>query len=81
MRARVGAAAILSLATTGCYNLISINLGANHEAGSVGPPLPPEVQCAALAEPHVKMDKVEIDALETCVKAAVEKKQKKAKTP
>lgn len=52
--------ALLSL--FGCHSIITVNLGSsNHEA------LPPEVLCAALSSPAKKLDKLQIEALETCL--------------
>jgi hypothetical protein len=71
---------VLLIPLTGCYNLITVNIGsANHEAGSVGPPLAPEVQCAAFANPKVQIDQIDIEALKTCTDAVVAAKKAKKK--
>ena len=68
----------LLLPLTGCYNLITVNIGsASHEAASVGPPLAPEVQCAAFANPKVQIDQLDIEAMKTCEQAVYQKKAKK----
>jgi hypothetical protein len=62
------AAALLALVVvvTGCYSAVTINLGVNREAASIGKPLAPEVDCEALAQSAKKLDKLQISALNTC---------------
>jgi hypothetical protein len=65
---------------TGCYNVVLLNVGSSaHEAASAGIPQPPEVQCAALAQPKVTGPIANIDALETCEQAVLAQKQLKEK--
>ena len=60
-------ALLLSLALTGCYSVVTINLGsANHEAATTSRPLPPEVACAALAERGIKTDAITLEGSQPC---------------
>jgi hypothetical protein len=75
---------LLLLTLTGCYSVVSINLGSvQHQAASSGPLMPPEVQCAALAGEAIKAGNVEAEQMEkTCAditasQVAGEKKAKK----
>jgi hypothetical protein len=70
-------ATLVLLTTTGCYNLISISVGANHEAANVGPPPITEVQCAALAQTGVKAGTLNIEAMQACEHAAIAKAKEK----
>jgi hypothetical protein len=49
---------LLLLPLTGCYSVVSINLGSvQHQAAS--PLMPPEVQCAALVGQAIKAGNIE----------------------
>jgi hypothetical protein len=77
---RIIAAALAVTASTGCYNLVVLNLGSSvHEALSVGPPQPPEVQCEALATPKITGPIADIDAVDTCLEALAAQKKLDAK--
>jgi hypothetical protein len=68
------------LPLTGCYSIISINLGSvNHEAATTGPPIPPEVQCAALAAENVETPELKVVAEQTCQTNVAEARKLKAK--
>lgn len=56
------------LCLTGCYSVVTINLGSvSHEAGAIGQQLPAKVMCAALASPRKKLDQLQIEALHACL--------------
>lgn len=62
--------ALLCFPVTGCYSVVTVNLGSvSHEAGAIGEQLPAKVMCAALASPGKKLDQLQIDALETCLES------------
>ena len=65
------------LVATGCYSVVTINIGSvNKQAGSVGKQLPPDIYCAALAEPGQKLDQLQIQALQTCTQTVQKEKKK-----
>ena len=72
--------ALLCLATTGCYDIMMVNVGSSaHTASSLGKPQPPEVQCAALAQPGVKAPGASIDPMQVCEEAVAEQRAIDAK--
>jgi hypothetical protein len=53
-----------------------LNIGsAAHEAASVGVPLTPEVDCAALAQSGKHIGGISIDAMEVCEEAVKQQKE------
>lgn len=73
-------AATALLTSTGCYDILMVNVGSSaHTASSVGKPLAPEVQCAALAQPGVTIVGASIDAMKVCEEAVAEQKAIDAK--
>jgi hypothetical protein len=66
--------ALAVLTLTGCYSVMTVNLGVNHQASTTGKQLPPEVLCAALAKAGVKMDGATIEAVNNCVEATTMQK-------
>jgi hypothetical protein len=72
----LGLAAVSVLALTGCYSVLTFNVGSSsHEAASAGPPPAPEVQCAALAQSKVSSPIVDIDPMKTCLAALQQQKE------
>ena len=70
----------LLLPMAGCYDIMMVNVGSSaHTASSLGKPQPPEVQCAALAQPGVKAAGASIDPLQVCEEAVAEQKALDAK--
>jgi hypothetical protein len=69
---------LVFLSLCGCHSIVTVNLGSSsHEAAALGKELPPEVMCAALASPGKKLDKLQIDALETCLEMQAKPKAAK----
>jgi hypothetical protein len=67
LQAPASTLALLSLALTGCYSVVTINVGsANHEAATASKPIPPEVECAALAERGIKTDAITVEGSQPC---------------
>jgi hypothetical protein len=70
----------LLLPMAGCYDIMMVNVGSSaHTASSLGKPQPPEVQCAALAQPGVKAPGASIDPLQVCEEAVAEQRAIDAK--
>jgi hypothetical protein len=70
----------LLLPMAGCYDIMMVNVGSSaHTASSLGKPQPPEVQCAALAQPGVKAPGASIDPLQVCEEAVAEQRALDAK--
>ena len=70
----------LLLPMAGCYDIMMVNVGSSaHTASSLGKPQPPEVQCAALAQPGVKAPGASIDPMQVCEEAVAEQRAIDAK--
>jgi hypothetical protein len=70
----------LLLPMVGCYDIMLVNVGSSsHTASSLGKPQPPEVQCAALAQPGIKAPGASIDPLQVCEEAVAEQRAIDAK--
>jgi hypothetical protein len=74
MKTRI-VAVLVCLSSTGCGSVFMLNVGsAAHEAVSVGKPLTPEVDCAALAQSGKHVWAYSSDAVEVCEQAVEEQK-------
>jgi hypothetical protein len=71
---------VLLVPLTGCYSIVSINLGSvEHQAATTGPPISAEVQCAALAADSIHTPDVNIDAVKICENITEKEAAKAAK--
>jgi hypothetical protein len=71
---------VLLIPLTGCYSIVTVNLGSvNHAASTTGPPMSADVQCAALAQRAIQAGAISLDAESVCQNITQKEAKKKAK--